>query len=102
MYSLILNPCRCVAFTAGRCSTTATTGRRVVGRVAVFFEVMPRDAPCRPLRTGFCLAPRAALRDETLRREPAEAFLALFFKRLRVFSATAFAWNTRSLTPFPD
>src|SRR4051794_37680 len=102
MYSLILNPWRCVGLTAGRCSTTATTGRWVAGRAAVFFEVMPRDAPCRLLRAGFCLAPRAALRDGTDRREPAEAFLALFFKRRRVFSATAFAWNTRSLTPFPD
>jgi len=27
------------------------------------------------------LAPRAALRDGTDRREPAEAFLTLFFKR---------------------
>jgi hypothetical protein len=48
------------------------------------------------------LAPRAARDDETRRLEPAEAFLVLVFFKRRVFSATAFAWNSRSLTPFPD
>src|SRR5436305_9111097 len=104
MYSLILNPWRCVALATGR-STTAMTGRSVratAGRAAVFLEVILRDAPCRfGLRTGFCLAPRAA-RDVTRRRLPAEAFLLLLFFKRRVFSATAFAWNSRSLTPFPD
>src|SRR5215213_7117184 len=78
-------------------------GAADTGRGAVFLAVMRRDAPCRlDLRTGFCLAAaRAALRDEVaLRRMPAEGFLELvFFKRRRVFSATAFAWNSRSLTP---
>ena len=67
-------------------STTATTGRSVAGRGAVFFEVIPRDAPGRAglaARIGFCLdaARRAAVRDDfdVPRLAPAEAFLLLFF-----------------------
>src|SRR5689334_12055018 len=88
MYSFSLNPCRCVAFTAGRCSTTAIAGAAALaaatGRVAVFFEVIPRGAPCRlGFAAGLCFAaPRTALRDDDApRRLPAEVFLvALFFK----------------------
>src|SRR5258705_13794638 len=82
----------------------------MAGRGAVFFEVIPRDAPGRAgfaARIGFCLdaARRAAVRDDfdVPRLTPAEVFfLLLFFKRRCVFSATDFAWNSRSLTPVPD
>src|SRR6185369_9249557 len=105
MYSLTLNPWRWVALATGRSTTVMTgrSGRVAAGRAAVFLAVILRDAPCRfGLGTGLCLAPRAARDDETLRRLPAEAFLEVLFFKRRAFSATAFAWNSRSLTPFPD
>ena len=105
MNSLVLNPCRWVARgTAG--GGTASSIARGTGRgvVFLFLLLMPRWAPwlvglvrLTGLVTALALgaARRAAVRDpcETLRTVPADPFLTvLFFKRWRVFPATAYAW----------